>query len=193
MQDWLKKKQNKHTSHVIQNELLKIMAHRVLRDVADHFQKSPFLSIMIDETTDVSNQEQITIVMRRVDEELEVYEEFLGLYQVTSISAISLAAVIKDIMTRLNLSMSKLHGQCYDGCNTMSGARSRVAKRITDEKPRALFTHCYGHSLNLAASDTVKNSRLMRNALETTHEITKLIKFSPRCEQFLEVLRLMVI
>ena len=193
MQDWLKKKQNKHTSHVIQNELLKIMAHRVLRDVADHFQKSPFLSIMIDETTDVSNQEQITIVMRRVDEELEVYEEFLGLYQVTSISAISLAAVIKDIMTRLNLSMSKFHGQCYDGCNTMSGARSRVAKRITNEKPCALFTHCYGYSLNLAASDTVKNSRLMRNALETTHEITKLIKFSPRCEQFLEVLRLMVI
>ena len=53
--DWLKRKQNKYTSHEIQNELLKIMAHRVLRNIADH-QKSPFLSIMIDETTDVSNQ-----------------------------------------------------------------------------------------------------------------------------------------
>ena len=39
MQDWLKK-QNKYTSHEIQNELLKIVAHRVLRDVADHLQKS---------------------------------------------------------------------------------------------------------------------------------------------------------
>lgn len=134
VQDWLKK-QNKYTSHEIQNELLKIMAHHVLRDVADHLQKSPFLSIMIDETTDVSNQEQVTIVMRRVDEDLEVYEGFLGLYQVASISVDSLTAVIKDIMTRLNLSMIKLHGQCYDGCNTMSGARSGVAKRITDEEP----------------------------------------------------------
>lgn len=57
----------------------------------------------------------------------------------------TLAAVIKEIMTRLNQSMSKLRGQCYDGCSTMSGARSGVAKRITDEEPRALFTHCYGH------------------------------------------------
>jgi hypothetical protein len=84
--DWLKRKQNKYTSHEIQNELLKIMA-RVLRNVTDHLKKSPFLSIMVDETTDVSNQEQVTIVMRRVDEDLEVYEEFLGLYQVASIGA----------------------------------------------------------------------------------------------------------
>ena len=105
----------------------------------------------------------VTIVMRRVDEDLEVYEDFLELYQVASIGADSLAAVIKDIMTRLNLSMTKLHGQCYDGCNTMSGARSGVAKRITDEGPRALFTHCYGHSLNLTASDTIKNLSLMRH------------------------------
>ena len=50
----------------------------------------------------------------------------------------TLAAVTKDIMTRLNQSMSKLRGQCYDGCSTMSGARSGVAKRITDEEPTCL-------------------------------------------------------
>ena len=137
---------------------------------------------MIDETTDTSNQEQVTVVVRRVDEDLEVNEEFLGCYQVTSIGADSLVAVIKDTMTRINLSMSRLRGQCYDGCSTMSGARSGVAKRIAEIEPRALFTHCYGHSLNLAANDTVKNSRVMNSALETTHEITKLIKFSPRRE-----------
>jgi len=58
-------------------------------------------------------------------------------------------------MIRLNLSMEKLCGQCYDGCSTMSGTRTGVAKRISDEEARAVFTHCYGHSLNLAASDTV--------------------------------------
>ena len=73
--------------------------------------------------------------------------------------------------------MSKLHGQRYDA---MSGARTDVAKRILDEEPRTVFTHCYGHSLNLAASDTVNKSNLMQNALNTTHVITKLIKFSPR-------------
>ena len=77
----------------------------------------------------------------------------------------------------------------YDGCSTMSGTRTGVAKRITDEEPRAVFTHCYGHSLNLAASDTVKKSKLMKDALDTTHEITKLIKFSPRRDAIFHALK----
>lgn len=55
MLDWLQRKCSKYTSHEIQNELLKLMALRVLRSIADHLQNSPFLTIMIDETTDVSN------------------------------------------------------------------------------------------------------------------------------------------
>ena len=67
-------------------------------------------------------------------------------------------------------------------CSAMSGKRSGVAKRITDLQPKAIYTHCYGHALNLAACDTIKQSKLMKDALETTHEITKLIKYSPRRE-----------
>ena len=55
-----------------------------------------------------------------------------------------------------------------------------MAERISYEQPRAVFTNCYGHTLSLAASGTMKQSRVMKNALDTTHEITKLIKFSPK-------------
>ena len=82
----------------------------------------------------------------------------------------------------MNLSMFKLRGQCYDVASTMRGARSGVTKRILDEEPRAVYTHCYGHSINLAASDAVKQTKVMRDALDMTHEITKLIKYSPRQE-----------
>lgn len=61
----------------------------------------------------------------------------------------------------------------------MTGARSGVATRMLAEEPRAVFTHCYGHSLNLACSDTIKKSKLMKSALDTTHEITKPIKKLP--------------
>ena len=62
----------------------------------------------------------------------------------------------------------------------MSGIRSGVATRILQEEPRALYTHCYGHSLNLACSHTIKKCTLMRNALDIVHEITKLVKKLPR-------------
>ena len=43
----------------------------------------------------------------------------------------------------------------------MSGCRSGVAKLISSIEPRAVFTHCYGHALNLAANDTLKQSKLI--------------------------------
>ena len=84
------------------------------------------------------------------------------------------------------LPIHKLRGQCYDGCSTLTGHRSGVAKRVQDEEARTVFTHCYSHSLNLAASDSIKRSKLMNAALETTHEITKLFKLSPRREALLK-------
>ena len=83
-------------------------------------------------------------------------------------------------MLRLNLPTSKLRGQCYDGCSTMSGTRSGLAKQVQDEESRAIYTHCYIYSLNLAASVSISKSKFMKSSLETTYEITKLIKLSPR-------------
>ena len=47
----------------------------------------------------------------------------------------------------------------------MTRVRNGVAKQLTDEEPRAIFTHCDGHALNLAVGDTVKNVNLTGLAL----------------------------
>ena len=96
-------------------------------------------------------------------------------------------------MIRLNLSIQKRRGQCYDGCSTISGIRTGIAKRISDEEPRAVFTHCYGHSLNLACNDIVKKSKFVKQALETTQEIQNSLNFHQGVMQFSRSLRLKVI
>ncbi len=176
LSDWLQRKNNKYISHEIQNKLIQIMAHQVLRDLASKIKNSKFICIMIDETNDITNKEQVTIVIHSINEELEVSEDFLGLYIVSSIDASSLFSVVSDVLTRLNLSWSRLRGQCYDGCSTMSGHRNGLAKRVHEMEPRAVFTHWYSHSANLAANDSVKKSKFMKGSLETASEITKLIK-----------------
>ena len=173
--NWLKRKENVYCSPDIQNEMIKLMGLQILRDITINLQQSPFLSIMADETTDKSNQEQVTLFLRWVSDDLQVHEEFLGLYHVDRIDAATVTTVVQDVFVRLNISMERLRGQCYDGASSMTGSRSGVAKRISELEPRALFTHCYGHALNLAACDTIKSMKVMRDALETTHEITKLI------------------
>ena len=104
----MKRKSDNYTSHFIQNEIVKIMATNILQDISTRLQQSPFLALMMDETTDISNNEQTTIVLRWVSEDLIVDEEFIGLYQVPSIDTATLVSVAKDTFQRLNLSFSKL-------------------------------------------------------------------------------------
>ena len=86
---------------------------------------------------------------------MEVNEEFIGLYQVPAIDAatLTICTVAKDTFTRLNLSMSKLRGQCYDGASAMKGIQSGLVPRIQQVETRAIYMHCYGHSINLATND----------------------------------------
>ncbi len=163
----------------MQNEMVKVMALRVLREIAGSLQSASFFTVMVDETTDVSNVEQVEICVRWVNEKFEVQEEFVGLYEVASTGADIIYTAITDVLLRLNLALSRVRGQCYDGAATMSGAKSGVATRLCEAEPRAIFTDCYGHSLNLACGDAIKRCKLMQDALDTTHEITKLIKKSP--------------
>ena len=183
---WLTKKTDKYTAPDMQNEMLKVMALHVLRQVAYLIQTAPFMSIMVDETTDVSNKEQVVICFRWVDKKLEAHEEYVGLYQVESTKASELHYIIHDVLRRLNIAISKLRGQCYDGASSMSGTKSGVATRILEEEPRA---HCYGHALNLACSDAIKGCKLMRNALDTSYKIVKLVKKSPRRDAMLHKLK----
>jgi len=46
-------------SHEVQNELIKLMAFSVLRKIAGDVQETEFISVMIDECTDIQNKEQV--------------------------------------------------------------------------------------------------------------------------------------
>lgn len=64
----------------------------------------------------------------------------------------------------------------------MKGVRSGLVPRVQELESRAVYTHCYGHSINLAANDALTSSKLLKDALDMTREVTKLIKYSPRRE-----------
>ena len=122
---------------------------------------------MVDETTDKSNKEQLTLVLRWIDESFMVSEEFLGLYYLSSTSAESIVGAIKDAFLRFQIPMTKIRGQCYDGCSTMAGSKAGVAKKIEELEPRAVFLHCYGHALNISVGNTIKQSTTMKDCLDT--------------------------
>ena len=135
---------------------------------------------MADECTDIANKEQFTIIIRWVGEDLQDHEDFIGLYEVGGITAESLVHAIQDVLLQMKVKLSECRGQCY-GASNMSGSRNGVATQIMAEEKRAVYTHCYGHALNLAVGDAIKQSKVSRDALETAFEISKQVLSQEEC------------
>lgn len=157
------------------------MANTILRKISKCVHNNAYYALMADKVTDSSNRKQFVIWFCWVDSDsFSVYEDLIGFYQVDNITA---STSLKD---GLNISMSNCCAQCYDGASNMVGARSGVANLVQRDEPRAILVHCYGHSLQLAVSDTVKKIKTMADALDTTNEISKLLKYSPKCDMLFE-------
>ena len=88
--------------------------------------------------------------------------------------------ILKDMMIRMNLSIANCRGQCYNEAANMAGHRSGVAAQILSVESRATYTHCYRHALSLAASDSIKKNKILRDTLDAAFEISKLLKYTLR-------------
>ena len=56
----------------------------------------------------------------------------------------------------------------------------KAAAKIKATEPKALYLRCFGNSLNLAVSDTIKIIWPMSDALDHALEICKLVKYSTK-------------
>ena len=154
------------------------MASQIIRNIAASLKAAVYYTIMVDETTDAANKEQVMLCIRWMDK-FQANEEFIVMHVTGSTTAQALIAFVKDTLLRLNLKLSNCRGQCYDGASAM---RNGVTKLIRDEEPLAICTHCYGHGLNLAVGDCVRRCNVMNPAIDVVAENSKLVKKSPKID-----------
>ena len=114
--------------------------------------------------------------------DLRVLEDFVGYYELPDIKRGTIVTAIKDSLIRMQLSLTDLRAQAYDGASNMFGKNTGVSVQIAAEQPKALSTHCQGHSLNLGIKTTMTNSKQMKDVMGTVTEIISLVKYSPKRE-----------
>ena len=84
----------------------------------------------------------------------------------------TIANQCEGILLRLNLSLANCRRQRYDGVENMADIRTVLATLISEYEQRAIFTHCYGHTLNLAAADAMQQSKVLCCALDIVGEMS---------------------
>ncbi len=138
-----------YTSKEIQNQMIVICGDIIRSKILQKVREARFFSIIADEATDSANDEQLCLSIRFLDKCVP-QEKFLGFHE--CLSGVSGEAIANDIITQLTnwqLDPQLLRGQAFDGAGAMAGRSKGASSRILSEYPKALYTHCAAHRLNL--------------------------------------------
>ncbi|XP_032067022.1 zinc finger MYM-type protein 1-like isoform X3 [Thamnophis elegans] len=146
-------------SNRIQNDLIEAVSDVIRNDIKKEISATPFVAVEVDETIDVTNRAQISVILRYVamtDAKCEVKEAFLGFDDVSEDRhAPAIAEYILRVLQKYDC-VGKLVAQTYDGAAVMASELNGVQAKIKEKVPEAMFTHCYAHKLNLVLLHSAK-------------------------------------
>lgn len=66
-----------YNSKTIENQLISVIGEWLTNKIVDEVKEARFFTVVADEVADVSNTEQMSIVVRYVDNQCEIKEEFI--------------------------------------------------------------------------------------------------------------------
>lgn len=144
-----------YLSPTVQNQMITVIGDSIVGVVVKAVKDSVIYSVLMDETTDASHLEQVSIMVRYVDKnstnETElVNERLLAVVCAKETTGEALCELLVSSLVKSGLRVEDIVGQGYDGGSNMRGGAKGVQARIRQINSRALYTHCYAHCLNRA-------------------------------------------
>ena len=140
-------------------------------------------TILCDEVTS-SNDEIMSLCVRFVDAKKQIREEFIEFIHMERITGEVLFEAVRDFYQK-NDHLEDLRGQCYDGASNMSAVKKGLSGRVLEINPKALYTHCTSHLLNLSIVAACKENTIQMVITQMT-SLAIFFKYSPKREKLLE-------
>ncbi|XP_046851760.1 52 kDa repressor of the inhibitor of the protein kinase-like [Xenia sp. Carnegie-2017] len=171
-------KNRSYISKTSQNKIIKCCGQVISNQIISDIKKRKFFSVIADEASDSSYKEQMSLVLRFVDTDMNIREEFISfLFCKWRLSGAQLAKLLLEALKELTLSIDDCRGQGYDGAGSVAGCTNGLAAQILKLNPKALYTHCYSHRLNLSICDSL-SIRVVNDMLKHVNNATNFIKIS---------------
>lgn len=172
LKTWMQRKTDL-TSPDVQNEILQMFSHEILRNIRNCMQTNTF-AVIVDGTQDVAGIEQEAIYVRYVDESLHPHEMFLGFHATDDTTGEGTANLVKDAIVRFGMPLELLRYQTYDVAANMSGSYNGCQAVIKRDQPVVLYVHCGAHVTHLVASSASSSILLIRDSLSLVQDLGNL-------------------
>lgn len=160
------KNRNRRTflSNVSQITMSCILGELIRANILKSVKSAQVFSIMIDTTTDVSNLEQFSLVLRFVNDQGMVEERLVALKIASDSTGKGMFNLFCDICETYGLDWkNQLCAQSYDGAAVMQGQYSGLRTLVQEHNPRVVYIWCFAHTLNLTIVDTCDSCTETRN------------------------------
>ncbi|XP_055307958.1 zinc finger MYM-type protein 1-like, partial [Sitodiplosis mosellana] len=154
---------NKYLGPATQNELITIVGNKVRQHIIDQIIESKYYSLILDCTSDVSRQEQMTFVIRYVHFDVDkrffqIKESFIEFVDVSETTGKAMADIAVNNLNKHKIEIKNMRGQGYDNGSNMKGKHIGVQAQIQSINPLAVFIPCSNHTLNLSLNDAASAS-----------------------------------
>ncbi|WOG86241.1 hypothetical protein DCAR_0205442 [Daucus carota subsp. sativus] len=166
-----------YLGHNIQNELILLLATELKKKIISTVKGAKYYSVILDCTPDISHEEQMSLIIRCVDistTPISVEEFFIEFVKVSETTGDALFIQLKESLRDLKLDLTDMRGQGYDNGSNMKGQYKGVSARVLREYPRAFYSPCGCHSLNLALCDMAMSSIQAKSFFGVVQRIYKL-------------------
>ena len=141
---------------------------------------------MADELLDNSNKEQLSLVIRYVDQNFNIREDFIAfLHCESGLTGLDLSQLVLEALENLGLSYKDCRGQGYDGAGNVAGHLSGLSARILAINQKAIYVHCSSHRLNLCVAKSCSVT-LVRNVMNKIKSLSYFFNFSQNRQQLLQ-------
>lgn len=144
-----------YLSSTIATEILYLMSNRVQKEILQEVLNAKYFGLIVDSTPDMAHIDQLSLILRYVDQEGVPVERFIKFIQLDNHSSSCLASTVFAELENLGLDIMNCRGQSYDNASNMAGKYSGLQARIKDVCPLAEYIPCSAHSLNLVGTNAV--------------------------------------
>lgn len=141
-----------------QNKLIGIIGSHIQQAIVTEIKNAGNYSIAMDCTTDSAHEDQLSVIIRYVNEKCDIVERLLCIERVKDSSANGLVKTLKSIFNKSSINLADAVGQSYDGASVMRGKYNGVKTRIQKESPQCLFIWTFDHVLNLVIMEACGSS-----------------------------------
>ena len=175
-----------YVSKTTQNELIECCGKVILDKILSEIKSNQYFSIMADELLDNSNKEQLSLVIRYVDQNFNIREDFIAfLHCESGLTGLDLSQLVLEALENLGLSYKDCRGQGYDGAGNVAGHLSGLSARILAINHKAIYVHCSSHRLNLCVAKSCSVT-LVRNVMNKIKSLSYFFNFSQNRQQLLQ-------